>query len=64
MLSLSFRTQKEVPLRLADGLPAHKEVYETLREGDRGGAERAMRKTIKRGRENMMSWHRRRHRGR
>jgi len=53
ILDLTFRMQSEVDVELEYGLPAHREVLERVRAGDRRGAEKAMRATIGQGRRNL-----------
>jgi DNA-binding FadR family transcriptional regulator len=53
ILALTFQLQGEAKVELDIGLPAHQEVLERIRQGDRRGAEKAMRATIGRGRQNL-----------
>ena len=53
ILALTFRLQSELDHDAAPGLPAHREVLEKIETGDKRGAERAMRQTITRGRQNI-----------
>lgn len=53
ILALTFRMQGEVDVPLDLGLPAHLEVLDRIRAGDRRGAEKAMRATIGQGRRNL-----------
>jgi GntR family transcriptional regulator, galactonate operon transcriptional repressor len=53
ILGLTFRMQSEVDANLEHGLPAHQEVLDRIRAGDRRGAEKAMRATIGQGRRNL-----------
>ena len=53
ILALTFQLQSEVDVPLGMGLPAHKEVLDRIRSGDKRGAEKAMRATIGQGRRNL-----------
>jgi GntR family transcriptional regulator, galactonate operon transcriptional repressor len=53
ILALTFQLQSEVDVPLGMGLPAHKEVLERIRAGDKRGAEKAMRATIGQGKRNL-----------
>lgn len=53
ILSVTLDLQKEVRIDVSIGMPAHRAVYECIRDRDRKGAERAMRTTIGRGRKTL-----------
>jgi len=53
ILSVTLDLQKEVQIDVSVGMPAHREVFECIRDRDRRGAERAMRATIARGRKTL-----------
>jgi len=51
VLAISFELQKETLVGPQEGLEAHYEIVERIRDRDRRGAERAMRRVIGRGRD-------------
>ena len=53
ILALTFRIQSRADAVLEIGLPAHREVAERIRAGDKRGAEKAMRATLLQGRKNL-----------
>jgi len=53
VLAISFELQKDTLVGPQEGLEAHYEIVERIRDRDRRGAERAMRKVIGRGREEL-----------
>jgi len=53
ILSVTLELQKEVRIDVSIGMPAHREVFECIRDKDRRGAERAMKATISRGRKTL-----------
>lgn len=53
ILAVTLELQKEVRIDVSIGMPAHRDVFECIRDRDRKGAERAMRNTIGRGRKTL-----------